>query len=143
MCGLVDRPHRFPRAGSTHPEMRYLRGGERAELHECVVSITAARTARTQRQNGKTLAQKQMTVTVYTTGPQCQKCNATKRHLKRRGIPFTEVIVNPDDPNDANYAALAYVGYSSAPVVLVSGPGGEQDWSDYRAERIDALVVTA
>lgn len=79
-------------------------------------------------------------VTVYVTGPACQMCTATKRHLDRKGIKFTEVNIH-DDENIA--AAIDYLGYTSAPIVLASGIGrmGEQEWSGYRPDRIDGLVA--
>lgn len=79
-------------------------------------------------------------VTVYVSGPSCMACVQTKRHMDKRGIKFTEVNIH-DDENVA--AAIDYLGYTSAPIVLASGIGraGEQEWSGYRPDRIDGLVA--
>lgn len=73
-----------------------------------------------------------MTVTVYSTGPGCQKCRLTKRHLTGRGH---EVIERPI--TDLNQFELEAAGFKSAPIVHA----GDQSWDDYRPDRIDALVA--
>lgn len=79
-----------------------------------------------------------MTVTVYTTGPACQSCRLTKQHLTRRGIEFTEV---PIDSDDNIIEAINELGFTTAPVVCASTPGGELSWDGYRPDRIDALAA--
>lgn len=75
-------------------------------------------------------------ITVYTTGPSCQKCRMTKRMLDTKGVPYVEVDIteNPD--------ARAYVtgdlGYSVAPVVVVDD---EDHWSDLRPDHIDRIAA--
>lgn len=76
-------------------------------------------------------------VTVYT-APACRACDATKRHLDRRGIAYTE---QPFD--DDALAAAVSLGFTTAPVVCVSVDGIEDSWSGYRPDRIDALVRAA
>lgn len=51
-----------------------------------------------------------MTVTVYST-PACQACTLTKRHLDRRGIPYTEQPLDGD-----NTAAAVELGFTTAPI---------------------------
>ena len=76
-----------------------------------------------------------MTVTVYTT-PSCMACVQTKRHMKHRGIEFTEV---PIDSDDKIMESINELGFTSAPVVLAATPDGEVAWDGYRPDRIDAL----
>lgn len=81
-------------------------------------------------------------VTVYTRSgpPKCMSCVQTTRHLTKRGIAFTEVDVD-DDPGTR--LALDYLGLSSLPVVVVATALGEQTWTGYRPDRLDALAVPA
>lgn len=75
-------------------------------------------------------------ITVYTTGPTCQKCRMTKLMLTNKGVPFREVDITSDP------AARAYVtedlGYSIAPVVVVDD---EDHWSDLRPDHIDRIAA--
>jgi glutaredoxin-like protein NrdH len=66
------------------------------------------------------------TVRVYTK-PNCQACDATKRWLTNRDIPF-EV---DDITTEENLAAAKALGHQQAPVVIVSNgtPGDEVSWS--------------
>lgn len=75
------------------------------------------------------------TVTVYTSGPSCQACTLTKRHLDRRGITYTEEPLDGD-----NAAAAIELGFTTAPVVCVSVDGAEDAWSGYRPDRIDKIA---
>lgn len=77
-------------------------------------------------------------VTVYTAGPTCQPCNMTKHHLNRRGITFTEVHLDEDEHTAA---AVRYLGFTTAPVVIAATAAGEQVWQGYRPDRIDALTA--
>lgn len=81
-------------------------------------------------------------VRVYTTGPSCMQCVMTKKRLTKLGVPFEEILVDPTNENDVNAAALRYMGFQGAPVVLVSGPDGETSWVGFSPDRIDALAVT-
>lgn len=76
-------------------------------------------------------------VTVYTAGPSCMACTQTKRHLNRRGIPYTEI---PIDADETTLPAILECGFTTAPVVCASVDGKETSWSGYRPDRIDALV---
>lgn len=73
-------------------------------------------------------------VTVYTK-PSCPQCLFTETKLDDLGVPYKTVDVT-EDP-----AAMEYVrtlGYSSAPVVLVSGD--VQHWSGFRPDRLAGLT---
>lgn len=74
-------------------------------------------------------------VTVYTAGPGCQRCIATTRRMKDRGIEFTEVQID-----EFITEAAKFLGMSTAPIVCVSTPSGDQHWDGYRPDRIDALT---
>lgn len=78
-----------------------------------------------------------MTVTVYTK-PSCGGCTATKAHLRKAGIPFTE-----EPLDDENLDAAIELGCSAAPVVCVEVDGVEDHWDGYRPDRIDALAGAA
>lgn len=78
-----------------------------------------------------------LTVTVYTTD-NCMGCVQTKRHLDRRGIPFTEVAIDDD-----TRAAILSLGYTAAPVVCANVDGRERMWSGYRPDSIDDLARAA
>lgn len=77
-----------------------------------------------------------MTVIVYTKAD-CYGCVATKKRLGQRGIPFEEIDIH-EDPN--TLTALAYLGFTSAPVVSVATDSGDRMWAGYSPDRIDGLV---
>lgn len=78
-----------------------------------------------------------MSVTVYSTGPQCAKCNTVKLHLGRRNIPFTEVRIDTDRPKAVE---LRQQGFNQAPVLKVE-KDGVVSWSEgYRPDFIDSLA---
>lgn len=81
-------------------------------------------------------------VTVYVRAidsvERCQACAATKRHLRLRGVDFTEVVVDRDE---RARDALAALGYSTLPVVVVERGGRPPThWSGYRPGLCDALA---
>ncbi|OIN80759.1 glutaredoxin domain-containing protein [Mycobacterium malmoense] len=78
-------------------------------------------------------------VTVYTAGPGCAACNATKRHLERCGIAYEELPADEPDTREA----LIYLGFTSAPVVVAVTGDRETAWQGYRPDRIDALAVVS
>ncbi|WP_260971881.1 glutaredoxin family protein [Mycolicibacterium llatzerense] len=77
-----------------------------------------------------------MIVTVYSAGPSCMACRQTKRHLDKRGIPFTEVQID-----ETISEAAQFLGLRTAPIVCVSRPEGETYWDGYRPDSIDALTT--
>ena len=71
-------------------------------------------------------------VVVYSQ-PQCVQCDATKRFLETRNIPFTEIRVD-QDPEALEY--VKSLGYSQAPVVVA----GDKHWSGFRFEQLTELA---
>jgi glutaredoxin-like protein NrdH len=74
------------------------------------------------------------TVTVYTK-PACVQCNAVKRSLRSKGIPFVE----KDLTSEENAEALKWFkskGYASAPVTQY----GDFDFPGFDPISIDRLV---
>ncbi|WP_241972822.1 glutaredoxin family protein [Cryobacterium cryoconiti] len=69
------------------------------------------------------------TVTVYSKDD-CRQCDATKRWLAARDVPFTVVDFLADEKNIEAAKAL---GYQEAPVVVVSFGviGDEVHWSGF------------
>ena len=69
-------------------------------------------------------------IIIFTTGPSCGKCIATKSKFKRLGLPFEEVDVTK---NTEWGDTLRAAGYTSSPVVLVP----EEDiWQDLHPDDI-------
>lgn len=82
-----------------------------------------------------------LAVTVYTT-PACGGCQLTKIQLDKRGIPHEIVEIDPND--DQLMSAFLELGYgpgTSAPIVVADTPDGPLDWSGYRPDSIDALLL--
>ena len=81
------------------------------------------------------------TVTVYMQ-PACQPCKATKRWLDKRGIQYRAVDVSqsPDD-----LAAIKYLGYLKAPVVIISNSDPETDihWQDFNPFNLERYLGQA
>ncbi len=78
-----------------------------------------------------TTATQTQAVTIYTL-PACVQCDATKRALDRKGIPYIAIDLSQDE------SALVMVrglGYQSAPVVIA----GDAHWAGFRPDRIGAL----
>lgn len=80
-------------------------------------------------------------VTVYTQ-PACQPCKATKRWLDKRGIDYRTIDItqSPDD-----LAAIKYLGYLAAPVVIVSTGDPETDlhWSGFDPTSMGRYIEAA
>lgn len=69
-------------------------------------------------------------VTVYTKDD-CRQCDATKRWLETRDIPFTvEDLTEP-----GNLAAAKELGHMQAPVIIV----GNHHWSGFNPTELEAL----
>lgn len=74
-------------------------------------------------------------ITIYTTGPSCQRCRLTKEVMDQAGLTYLEVDIRE------NTAARDYVveelRYTEAPVVVVD----DQDhWSGFRPDQIKRLA---
>jgi glutaredoxin-like YruB-family protein len=72
-------------------------------------------------------------VIVYTT-PTCPWCQAVKRYLEERGIPYEEVDVSTD--MEAAMEMIAKSGQQGVPVVEIDG----EIVVGFDRERIDALL---
>ena len=76
-----------------------------------------------------------ITVNVYTK-PACVQCNQTKLHMKKKGIPFTEIPLD-----DENLDAAIDLGFRQAPVVFVAMPDGDElAWDGYRPDHINQIL---
>lgn len=73
-----------------------------------------------------------MKIEIYSK-PACVQCTATYRALDRQGLDYT-VIDLTEDP--AARETVENLGYRQLPVVVV----GEQHWSGFRPDRIQALA---
>lgn len=74
-----------------------------------------------------------MSVTIYTTGPACNKCNLTKKALTKAGVLFTEILLSDDPDAKARFDAK---GYTMAPIVVTD----DDEWSDFRIDKINGLI---
>lgn len=74
-------------------------------------------------------------VTVYT-APACRGCIATKRHLDKIGVPYTEVAIDSDEQITA---AAIELGLSIAPIVCVSDGDEGYCFDGYRPDRLNEL----
>jgi glutaredoxin-like protein NrdH len=77
-----------------------------------------------------------MNVTVYTK-PSCVQCNATYRHLDKRGISYNVVDLSQSPEALELVRAL---GYLQAPVVIVDNDLWGDHWSGFRPDKIDELA---
>lgn len=84
-----------------------------------------------------TCNQPHTTVTVYTTGPDCQQCRLTKKALDRAGISYIEVDLRHND--DARSHVTDELGYTQAPVVIVDQGGEQTHWSGFQPSQLTRL----
>ncbi|MDX2377755.1 glutaredoxin family protein [Microbacterium sp. LRZ72] len=78
-------------------------------------------------------------VTVYSTGPSCQRCRLTIRKLEASGIRFTVIDITEAEHAAAREFLTDDLGYTEAPVVMVNGEP-EHHWSGFRPDLIDHLA---
>lgn len=78
-----------------------------------------------------------MAVTVYTV-PNCTGCTATKRWLDKRGVGYEVVDLAADSVSRERLSGL---GFTSAPVVEVDEPSGQERWSGFRPDLLKAMFV--
>ena len=83
---------------------------------------------------------KPRTITVYSK-PRCVQCDATKRWLDKRAIPYTLIDIT-ESPVDAE--AIKALGFQQAPVVIVSTGDPETDlmWSGFEINNLNKYVHT-
>lgn len=79
-------------------------------------------------------------VTVYSTGPSCQRCRLTCRCLADAGIPFAVVDITEDGHGGVRTFLTDELGYSEAPVVIVDDEP-QHHWSGFRPDLIDRLAA--
>jgi glutaredoxin-like protein NrdH len=79
-----------------------------------------------------------ITVTVYSTGPQCMRCGLTRRRLDEAGIPFTVIDLTRQENASHREFVTHELGYTEAPVVVVHDEP-EHHWSGFRPDLIDRL----
>jgi glutaredoxin-like protein NrdH len=72
-----------------------------------------------------------MEVKVYTT-PNCSQCMATKRHMDRLNIPYTEIPLQDNPDKIEEFVAQ---GHATAPIVTTD----IKIWSGYRHSKIESL----
>lgn len=80
-----------------------------------------------------------ISVTVYSTGPACQRCRLTCRCLEVAGIPFTLVDVTDADAAAVRDFLTDDLGYTEAPVVILDEEP-EHHWSGFRPDLIERLA---
>lgn len=80
------------------------------------------------------------TVTVYSTGPRCQRCRLTYLRLESVGIPYRIVDLTRDENADAREFVTEELGYTEAPVVIVDGQP-QNHWAGLRLDLIDRLAT--
>ncbi|WP_048728743.1 glutaredoxin-like protein NrdH [Carnobacterium sp. 1290_CSPC] len=71
-------------------------------------------------------------VTVYSK-PDCMQCNFTKKWLKERNIPFTELNVKEDE--DA-LSKIKEMGYQAVPVIVTE----TENWYGFQPDKLAKLV---
>lgn len=71
-------------------------------------------------------------VTVYSK-PDCMQCNFTKKWLKERNIPYTELNIEEDE--DA-LSKIKEMGYQAVPVVVSS----TEHWYGFQPDKLAKLL---
>ena len=71
-------------------------------------------------------------VTVYSK-PDCMQCNFTKKWLKERNIPYTELNVKEDE--DA-LSKKKEMGYQAVPVIVTE----TENWYGFQPDKLAKLV---
>lgn len=75
-------------------------------------------------------------VTVYSTGPSCQRCRLTCQRLDALGIRYDLVDIHAEHNAAVRAFLVDELGYREAPIV----EAGDECWSGFRPDRIDALA---
>lgn len=75
-------------------------------------------------------------VTVYSTGPACQRCRLTCQRLDALGIRYDLVDIHAQHSSAVRAFLVDELGYREAPIVEV----GDVRWSGFRPDLIDELV---
>ena len=78
-------------------------------------------------------------VTVYSTGPSCQRCRLTCQRLDEIGIRYDLVDIHEAHNAAVRAFLVDELGYREAPIVDVDH--GRDRWSGFRPDLIDALAT--
>lgn len=81
-----------------------------------------------------------ISVTVYSTGPSCQRCRLTCLKLADAGIPFSVVYVTSGAASQLLVYLTTELRYSEAPVVVVDDEP-EHHWAGFRPDLIERLAA--
>ena len=73
-------------------------------------------------------------MTIVYAKPNCPQCVATCRQLEKCHLEYSKIDITQDP---LAYQQVQALGYQSAPVVVA----GEDHWSGFRPDRINALVA--
>ena len=78
-------------------------------------------------------------VTVYSTGPSCQRCRLTCQRLDEIGIRYDLVDIHEAHNAGVRAFLVDELGYREAPVVDIDH--GRDRWSGFRPDLIHALAT--
>ncbi|WES63907.1 glutaredoxin family protein [Microbacter sp. GSS18] len=78
-------------------------------------------------------------VTVYSTGPTCQRCRLTCRSLAAAGIRFSVVDVTEARASAVRDYLTEELGYTEAPVVVVDDEP-QHHWAGFRPDLVARLA---
>lgn len=79
------------------------------------------------------------TVTVYSTGPSCQRCRLTCRRLDELGIRYDLIEIHEEHNAAIRDYLIDELGFAEAPVVVIDADH-EDSWAGFRPDRIDNLA---
>ena len=71
-------------------------------------------------------------VTVYSK-PDCMQCNFTKKWLKERNVPYTELNVEEDEEA---LSKVREMGYQAVPVIVTE----TENWYGFQPDKLAKLV---
>ncbi|GMR70638.1 redoxin NrdH [Aerococcus viridans] len=71
-------------------------------------------------------------VTVYSK-PDCMQCNFTKKWLKERNVPYTELNVEEDEEA---LSKIKEMGYQAVPVIVTE----TENWYGFQPDKLAELV---
>ncbi|MCC4248227.1 glutaredoxin family protein [Microbacterium testaceum] len=81
-----------------------------------------------------------MSVTVYSTGPDCKQCWATCKRFEDAGITVTVRDLSESGTDADREYVTTELGYSQAPVVVVDDEP-QNHWSGFRPDLIQRLIT--
>ncbi|WES66029.1 glutaredoxin family protein [Microbacter sp. GSS18] len=77
-------------------------------------------------------------MTLYTTGPVCDRCRATRALLDGLGIPYREVDLSDPDNRALRVVVVDVLGYTRVPVVVPTGDS--TPWAGFRPDLLTQLI---